>query len=352
MPDDFDYSKPVSRNAASADSVPFLTMAVIALCVLFTAISMVAPTDNPGNPFYKVVHVIQFSPDQIWDGHYIGLFTALFIHVNLVHLMFNMFWTWQMGSTLELSIPRWKYALFLVSATMISTCCELAITGRMGTGASGAGYALMGVLWGGRGYHESWRRLATRENLNLFLVWGVLCIFLTATNIMPVANGAHFGGLLFGLAIGNLFFAPRRKSVWISALVFLGAVCVVALTWLPWNSSWNWYKGLQADSRHRYRDAIAYYERSLREGGQRSGLLNNIALCWYSIGTEEGLRHHNDAAAAAYEKGTQIMAASKGEAPPSNASEDAADDKNDETQDGAKQPPTPIFQHPKSKKGQ
>ena len=83
---------------------------------------------------------------------------------------------------------------------------------------------------------------------------------------MAVANGAHFGGLLFGLAIGFLCFAPRRKPIWIGMLVFLAAACVVSLTWLPWSYAWNWYKGIQAGERHRYTDAIAYYERSLREG--------------------------------------------------------------------------------------
>jgi len=352
MPDDFDFSKPVSRNSAGESAVPYLTIAVITLCVLLTAVSMVAPTDNPANPYYKIVHVIQFSPEQVWNGRIVGLFTALFIHVNLVHLLFNMFWTWKMGSTLELSIPRWKYVLFFVSATMISTCCELAVTGQIGTGASGAGYALMGVLWGGRGYHPSWRNLATRENLNLFLIWGVLCIFLTVANIMPVANAAHFGGLLFGLAIGNLFFAPRRKPVWISALVFLGALCLLSLTWVPWAYSWNWHKGIQAYRSHRYQDAIAYYERSLREGGDRSGLLTNIALSWYAIGAEEGLRHHNDVSEAAFDKGSAIMAEAKGEAPPSKRSEDSSDDKNEAAPDSVKPQSVPSSQPPKSKKGQ
>jgi len=45
------------------------------------------------------------------------------------------------------------------------------------------------------------------RDMRLFLVWGVLCIVLTVMHTFAVANGAHFGGLLFGLAVGNLFFS-------------------------------------------------------------------------------------------------------------------------------------------------
>lgn len=335
MPDDFDYSQPVSRNRVLNGSTPILTMALVTLCVVLTGAYWIAPTDNPGNPLYKLVHVILLSPSQIWDGHYLGLFTSFFIHLDLMHLVFNMYWTWKMGTTLEMTIAPWKYLLFVVVATMVGSCCELLISGQTGAGASGAGYALMGLLWAGRGYHDSWRKLATRENMQLFLVWGVLCIVLTAMHTFPVANGAHFGGLLFGLAVGHLFFAPRRKPIWITALVLLAAACVVSLTWMPWSSSWNWHKGLQADRRHRYTDAIAYYERSLREGGERAGLLNNIALCWFEIGDDDRAHNRNEAADAAYAKSEELLAASKGAVPPAT-SEDAPDSSDQSAPSGSK----------------
>ena len=144
MPDDFDYSRPVARDGAA----PVLTMALVALCVLFSAVKWIAPADDPNNALYKLVHVLLLTPDEIWAGHYFGLFTSFFIHLDFFHLLFNMFWIWKMGVTLEMSLPLWKYALFLVVATMVGSCCELLISGQTGAGASGAAYALMGLLWG------------------------------------------------------------------------------------------------------------------------------------------------------------------------------------------------------------
>lgn len=352
MPDDFDYSQPVSRNRIVNGSPPFITIALVALCVVFTAAYWIAPADEKSNPLYKVVHVLLLDPGSIWNGHYLGLFTSFFIHLDPMHLLFNMFWLWKMGSVLEETVAPWKYLLFLVTATMVGSCCELLISGQTGAGASGAGYALMGLLWGGRGFHDSWRRLATRETLNLFLIWGVFCIFLTVTNMMHIGNGAHFGGLLFGLAVGNLFFAPRRKTVWAAALVFLFGVCVVSLTWLPWNSSWNWYKGSQAYDRNRFKDAIGYYEASMHTSNQRGGLLNNIALCWSRIAAEERAHNHMEAAAAAGAKSDEVTAVENRVSPPSQSTEVPSEGPTENSQEGSPARPGQEPSPSKSTKGQ
>ncbi len=302
MPDDFDYSKPVDRNRLIDPSTPIFTAILIALCVVFTAAFLLAPQNDKSNVLVRLSDFAVPGPEQVWDGHYLGLFTSFFVHLSLMHIAFNMLWLWRLGGTLEKTVPLWKYVLFLVGGTVVGSCCELLISGQTGAGASGAGYALMGLLWAGRGFHDSWRRMATRENMQLFLVWGVLCIFLTATHTMAIANGAHFGGFLFGLAIGNLFFSPRRKPIWIPALVFLAAVCVVSLTWMPWSSTWNWYKGNQAYDRHHYKDAIAYGERGLRLGDDRAGFLHNIGVSWNRLSEEESAKGHNEDAAAAEAK--------------------------------------------------
>ena len=298
MPDDFDYSKPVNRNRLIEPSTPVLTMVLIALCVVFTAAYLLAPKNDPGNTLTKLSNFAVPGPEQVWSGHYLGLFTSFFVHLSLMHIAFNMLWLWRLGGTLEMTVPLWKYVLFLVGGTVVGSCCELLISGQTGAGASGAGYALMGLLWAGRGFHDSWRKVATRENMQLFLVWGVLCIFLTATHTMAIANGAHFGGFLFGLAVGNLFFSPRRRPIWIPALVFLAAVCVVSLTWMPWSVGWNWYKGNQAYHSHRYAASVAYGERALRLTGDRAGLLNNTALLSEHISAEAHANGPREVAAA------------------------------------------------------
>ncbi len=323
MPDDFDYSKPVSRQRQTAESVPLFTMAFIVLCVTITAAYWIVPEDN-GSPAYKLGHFAVLDPAQIWDGRYMALFTSFFVHLSIMHLAFNMMWLWKLGSALEMTVPAWKYLLFMLIATMVGSCCELLLSGSTGAGASGAGYAMMGLLWGGRGFHRSWEQVATKENMRLFLVWGAICIYLTVSHTLPVANGAHFGGLLFGVAIGKLFFAPARKPVWIGALALLALTCALSLTWMPWSYSWNWYKGMQAGKRNHHADAIVYYERSIRTGGDKAALLGNIAIEWFNITNQAlGDNHPEEAKRAAAKAEEASMASTaaalKAASDPSNA---------------------------------
>jgi hypothetical protein len=186
----------------------------------------------------------------------------------------------------------------------------------------------------------------------LFLIWGVICIFLTVTKIMPIGNGAHFGGLLFGFAVGNLFFAPRRKPIWVAAFIFLFGVCVVSLSWLPWNSSWNWYKGSQAYEHNHFKDAIGYYEAGLRNSNERGSLLHNIALCWSNIADEERAHNHMDASAAADAKADEAMAAENRVSPPSRSSEVPSEGATGNSEEGSPTRSGQDLSPPKSKKGQ
>jgi len=309
MPDSYDYSQPVKRAPMRLGSIPFLTMTLITFCAVFTAAYWAAPHNDTVTPLSNLVSAILPTPFQIWDHHYLGLFTSFFVHLDIMHLVFNMMWLWKLGSTLEVTIPPWQYVLFILAATIVASCSELILSGQTGAGASGTVYALMGLLWGGGGFHASWRQMANRDNMRLFLVWGVLCIFLTVSHIMNIGNGAHFGGLLFGLAVGYLFYAPRRKLVWIPVLVLMVGVCIVSLTWMPWSSLWNWHEGGKAFQNHQYAKAAASYERALRTGDEQQGPRIGIALSQYSLAVEAFDNNRLEAAKAADARFEEAMKA-------------------------------------------
>ncbi|MCW3051334.1 MAG: Rhomboid family protein [Chthonomonadales bacterium] len=325
MPDDYDYSQPVKRNTIVKGPIPFQTMALITFCAVFTSFYWIAPHNDTVNPLSNFISAILPTPDQIWDRHYLGLFTSFFVHIDIIHILFNMMWLWKLGSVLEVTIPPWQYLLFILLATVVGSCCELFISGQTGAGASGTIYALMGLMWAGGGFHESWRQVATRDNMRYFMIWGVLCIFLTVSHTLNVGNGAHFGGLLFGLAVGYLFYAPRRRLVWIPVLVGMVTVCIMSLAWMPWSSQWNDYKGTQADERHRYTEALAYYERGLRVGGESYWFLDRIALTWMEIAEEAHRSNRKEEADAALKKAGEALEASTKAIPAPEESEGAAD---------------------------
>jgi GlpG protein len=287
MPDSWDFS----ANQRTEQPYPLITYGLCALCVLFTIVFLM-PNLSPG--FGRVAAIVAPTGDQIWDGAYFGLLTTFFPHVNIMHILFNMMWLIQLGRAMETELPPLGYFAFLVSAAAVSQGCELAVMGHPGVGASGVVYAMFGLMWVGRARYRSWAELATRQNLIVFIVWGVFCIFGTVAGFMPVANVAHFSGLLFGIAVGWLCLAPRRRPIWAAPLIALVALTALSLFWLPWSAAWNYHRGDKAFDAGNYRAAITWYHRSLRLGGVRYYAWENIKRAWQHI--EYAALLHGDAA--------------------------------------------------------
>jgi membrane associated rhomboid family serine protease len=276
MPDDWDFS----TKTRAEHPLPIITYGLCILCVLFTLANWY-PNTSP-----VAARAGAFAtPDarQIWDGAYYGLITTFFAHVDLVHIVFNMLWLVQLGRVMEPSLPPWAYFLFLVAAAAVSMGCELAVMGHAGIGASGVVYAMFGLMWVGKAKYRDWGAVANRYNLNVFIIWGVYCIFGTIAGFMPVANVAHFSGLLFGMSVGWLFLAPRRKLAWVYPVIGMAALAITSLFWLPWSSEWANYKGDKAFEAKNYPAAIEWYHRSLRLGGPRYYNWENMGRAWYQI---------------------------------------------------------------------
>jgi GlpG protein len=81
-------------------------------------------------------------------------------------------------------------------------------------GFSGVIYGLFGLLWIGRRWRPEFHAVCNDEIVRLMLGWLVLCVGLTWTKIMPVANIAHAAGLLFGMLYGFAAFCPHRRGPW------------------------------------------------------------------------------------------------------------------------------------------
>ncbi len=141
-----------------------------------------------------------FAPLAL-DKEWYRIFTHLFMHGNLMHLAFNMYALFVVGSEVERSVGTRKFILIYFACGFIASLVSMYFNlFTIGVGASGAIFGLFG-------FSLAEQVSANRKNLpslvgilvNFALFVGINLLYARALN---ADNAAHFGGLLAGVALG------------------------------------------------------------------------------------------------------------------------------------------------------
>ena len=139
---------------------------------------------------------------QLWR-----LFTPMFLHLSLMHLIFNMWWLKDLGTAIEHQESPWKLLALVVVANLVASFAEYFIGSPRFGGFSGVVYALFGYLWLRGRYDPTYPLKMPRSTVIWMLAWFVLCF----TNFIPVANTAHGAGLLVGVVWGFIASGYLRR---------------------------------------------------------------------------------------------------------------------------------------------
>ena len=163
-----------------------------------------------------VMHMLDlgaaYTPLITENGEVYRLFTSMFLHFGISHLMNNMLVLFVLGSRLERAVGKLRFlAVYLfggTAANIISMFLELK-TGEysVSAGASGAVFAVMGAM-----IYIVLRNRGRLEDLTVrqILIMAAFSLYFGFTST-GVDNAAHVGGLLAGLVLAALLYHPRRR---------------------------------------------------------------------------------------------------------------------------------------------
>ena len=231
---------------------PFFTYALIAMnVVVFVLVSlpqMSQPAD-PQDPAYQhYLDVVrpslppgasseqlerQMSTYDLFVFHYgyrpsepslVTLFTSMFLHGGLLHLLGNMLFLWIYGDNVEHRLGGILFVVWYLVTGAAATLFHVAFASGSPVPLVGASGAISGVL----GFYFMWFP-QNRVRVLIFLFFFirvfvfparvVLGFYIVFSNILPflvtqsqgggVAHGAHIGGFLAGLAVA--FVMDRRE---------------------------------------------------------------------------------------------------------------------------------------------
>ncbi|RLQ22408.1 rhomboid family intramembrane serine protease [Seongchinamella sediminis] len=200
--------------AASASRFQWRQSPVTALfglvsIVLFLALLLGAPQQWLGwltfTPFEIRAGQLHFLPmgDQYWR-----LVTPIFLHFGWLHITFNTLWLWELGSKVERVTGSPNTLGLLLVIALVSNICQYQFGGPgLFGGMSGVVYGLLGFSWVAPLVQPRWVIQPARAIMLLMVGWLFLCLFgvVEFLGFGAIANAAHLGGLVVGLALGAAF---------------------------------------------------------------------------------------------------------------------------------------------------
>lgn len=143
-------------------------------------------------------------------GQYYRLLTGTFLHTGIMHLAFNCYALYVLGSQLESFLGKAKYIVIYLVSAIFGSLFSMTFNGDTASiGASGAVFGLMGaLLYFGYHYRVYLGNVIKSQILPLVIV-NLLIGFLTT----GVDNAAHIGGLVGGAMI-TMALGVKNKSSW------------------------------------------------------------------------------------------------------------------------------------------
>lgn len=221
-----------------------------------------------------------FTMPDIYQGRWWALITTAFVHIEPMHIFFNMYWLYQLGPVIERQFGALNFLAFILGTAFISSGWQIA-TSHGGIGFSGVGYAIIGFGWLAREKYPNLRPYFNDRTLQIFAGWGVLCIFLDYFKIQAIGNVAHIMGAVAGALVALAFI----RKLWMAqvGLVLVTAAAIVPVYYSPLSPGWNFQKGYAASQKGDLGSAVQYYHQSIERGyvGFEP---------WYNIALSEGKR--------------------------------------------------------------
>jgi membrane associated rhomboid family serine protease len=219
------------RDNVSSTRVPFVTYAIIAANVVVFWQEM-----QLGNGLERFVdaygliparfHRAQDPLARLWP-----VFTSMFVHGGLLHLLGNMLFLHIFGDNVEDRFGHLRFVVFYLGCGMVAAIAQIGAAPHSATPMVGASGAIAGVTGA---FFVLYPRARVSMLVPIFLFWKVIevpavlflllwfgmqlaygMVTLGGPEISGVAWWAHVGGFGSGV-IAALFLRPRRRlrGVW------------------------------------------------------------------------------------------------------------------------------------------
>lgn len=217
---------------------PITKVIIVIAAIIFLLTSM--PLDMTIGDFHPSLVSVYLAafPQAVWSGEVWRLVTSTLVHGDIFHVIFNCYWLWRFGPSLEGWMGKTLYIGLFVVLAVSSVGAELMATLSSAIGLSGVVYGMFGMLYALRKTKDFAAALMDQMTVQVMVFWFFLCILLTSSGTFGVANWAHGVGALVGWLLGWAYLQSMRKVL----VPFIAVVSLLAggsSYYMPWNSNYR-----------------------------------------------------------------------------------------------------------------
>jgi rhomboid protease GluP len=162
------------------------------------------------------------------DGQAWRLLTNCFLHIGILHLLFNMYALMYIGILLEPRLGSWRFGIAYILTGIMGSVTSLYIHPiTISAGASGAIFGMYGVFLAmlTTNLIEKNQRKALLTSIAIFVGYNLL------NGVKGgIDNAAHIGGLVSGIILGYSFYPGVKNATDKKWNYGLPIVLIIALT--------------------------------------------------------------------------------------------------------------------------
>lgn len=186
---------------------PIITYILITLCILMFGAMYIF-----GKGSEDSLTLLAFGANLdvlVESGQIYRLFTCMFLHIGIMHLICNMYSLYVIGKEVENLYGKLKFLIIYILSGVSGSILSLAFNSNtISAGASGAIFGLLGALLYFGYYYRTYLGATIKSSVLPVIILNLIIGFLNP----GIDNSAHIGGLVAGILSAMLVGVPDKSG--------------------------------------------------------------------------------------------------------------------------------------------
>lgn len=203
-----DIAKKNNRDASRNEDVFSMKKPIITITLIFINIFIFLLSG-----IYDLIGPFGVSRQGVLAGEFYRLFTGMFLHANMMHIVFNMYALYVIGSQLESFLGKFRYLIVYILGGVAGSVLSIFFSNGISVGASGAIFGLMGSLLYFGMHYRVYLETVVKSQIIPLILFNLLIGFMSP----GIDNWAHIGGLIGGIlstmAVGIKYKSTKTQMI-------------------------------------------------------------------------------------------------------------------------------------------